>query len=71
MTDLVLPLAFWAETQADAEAQALAWAAKEPRIAAASIQSIQAYTHQPTRWTVVLDVTWKATDTPQPLELGL
>lgn len=54
MTVQVIPVAFWAETQVDAEAQALAWA-DQPRIASAHV--VDARETFPDRWTVDLDVT--------------
>lgn len=54
----VIPLAFWAETREGAEAQALAWAAREPNIESARIADAR-NTHRD-RWTVDLDVTLRS-----------
>lgn len=70
MADFVIPVAFWADTQAEAEAQALAWA-RQPSIAKASVKSAEAYTHQSDRWAVVLDVEWATREADEPLGLGL
>lgn len=57
---LVLPLAFWATSKADAHRQALEWAAKDPRIESASVQSAEPRWPGSERYTVTLNVTWRA-----------
>ena len=69
MTAHPVPLAFWSEDRAGAEAQALAWAAKEPKIATATVKHTHLVKPHHDRWVVTLDVEWVEDDAQE--ELGL
>ena len=57
-----LPLYFWGENQAEAEEQALAWAAAEPNIASATVESAEQHNPVTKRWTVVLRIDWRVAE---------
>jgi hypothetical protein len=65
-----IPLAFWAEDQADAERQALDWAAAEGRIVEARVvEATRALGTK--RWTVTLECSFRGVAKQTTLDLGL
>lgn len=62
MNPATLPVNFWGEDRGDAERQALAWAAAEPSIVAASVDSAEQREPYRTAWTVVLRIDWRVAE---------
>lgn len=64
---MILDLAFWAETQEEAAAKALAWADSEPRVEGVAVEWAVEHPERRYWWTVTVSIEWVA----EPLTLGL